>query len=108
MKKYLFGLVALVMAVATVAFTVPVKKVAANYWVYTSSTNSGFRDATKYVQQFLLNPDQPGCANTQQRPCVYKEAIGSISTSAGLQTELNSLANDAAVLSASLRTKSVQ
>jgi hypothetical protein len=86
--------------------SVKVKKDATNYWVYTSSDNSDFRDASKYTIISMSSPDDEGCDMIDEVPCVFKPATGSLSTSSGLNTYLQSLSNDAAVLSASLRTKS--
>lgn len=84
--------ITVVLAIGTMAFSKN-KNLASNYWVYNSSTTSNFNDTSKYVLVSLISPDDENCQNGDTRPCVYKEAVGSISTKAGLYNQINSLSD---------------
>ena len=52
MKKFSFGLIAFMVAIAAAAFTIPVKKVTKpfnNWYRYTLTDNSGMADPANYV-----------------------------------------------------------
>ena len=108
MKKYLLGLFAIVLAVGFSSFTKPAKNVTTPYWEYTSNDNSGFTVAAKYSIVQLSSPEEPGCSDAAERPCIYKEATGSLSDAQGLQTDLTSQGSDANVILASIHTQEFQ
>jgi hypothetical protein len=80
------------------------KKFATDYWVYTQTT-TGFADTSKYMKVSLASPGSYACPSGTSRPCVYKEATGTLSTKAGLQADLQALSSDANILDASIRKK---
>lgn len=96
--------VALTFGTSSFSKSDPVKQPPKNYWVYNSLT-TGFSDTAEYIMVSLDSEGDQNCPTGSTRPCVYKEATGSISTKAGLHTELQSLSSDANILSASLRKK---
>lgn len=79
-------------------------KIATDYWVYVPNT-TGFADTSKYIKVTLEDPTDQNCPSGSDRPCVYKEATGSLSNKAGLFSDLQMEGNDANILAASQTTK---
>ena len=108
MKKYLSGLAAIAVSSLSIAFTRPTENAETEYWEYISTDNSGFRLATKYAKVTLNFPEQPGCSDANERPCILQEATGNLSTYLGLQIYLNKFNTDIAVVGSSIHTKEFQ
>lgn len=73
------------------------------YWYYTGNTY-GFNDTIKYVKVNLEFPVAANCEGITY-PCIYKEAVGALSTREGLYLELKGLKYDSLILDASLTKK---
>ncbi len=102
-------ILAVIVGVAASAFTtkVPDTKLSAEYWVYTSSTNSNFFDGSKYQKITLNDPSDEGCDNVKERPCVLMEVTSSVDTQSELQNYLqNNFANDQQIAISAIEARS--
>ena len=113
-KKIMIPMIAVIAAVilaySTNVFSKPAnqasknKKIATDYWVYVPNT-TGFADTAKYIKVTLDDPSDQNCPSGSDRPCVYREATGTLSTKAGLFNDLQMKGSDPNILAASIKTK---
>lgn len=108
MKKYMFGLIAIALAIGFSAFTAPKAKDPTQFWVYSSLDNINFDDAGKYTIEILNDSSDADCNPGVEEPCVLVEVSSTNDTPSELQTYLDGFTTDDDILMSSLTKKSAE